>query len=115
MKERRNGYRVANKDLSSDLCLIRLSFSNGENALARVCDISGAGVRLMIPSDDCSSRLECTDEVSVDFFHAGLSLSGSCVYLQDLDNGVTAVGVVFSDKIGSIILENHLLSAARAV
>lgn len=112
MKEKRTKFRVENKDLSSELCLTRITFAHGEDLLARVSDVSGKGVRLMIPSEDCRDLLACEDTVSVDFFHVGLSLSGRCVYLQELAGGVTAVGVEFSGSMESIILENCLLSSA---
>lgn len=113
MEERRETSRVPNGDLSSSLCLVRLTFTNGESALARVLNLSGEGARLMIPAEECEARLACGDGLTVAFIYADLSVQARCVYQQELPHDVTGIGVAFASGRDTAVLTECISEALR--
>ena len=113
MEERRNSPRTVNGELSSSLCLARIIFSDGASALGRVLNLSGEGVRLMVPSGDCAERISCGDGLSVDLIYANLSFQGRCVYMQELPYSVTAMGIAFAAGRDAAVLGVCIAEALR--
>ena len=113
MNEQRAGYRIVNQELSSELCLVRVIFPDGSAAAARVCNLNGQGIRAVFSSEDCAICPQRGDAVRIVFNYAGMDVAGRCVYAEQLDHGVTAMGASFTSALESAILSRYLLSAVR--
>lgn len=109
MDEKRSESRVENRELPFQLCRAEVSFPEGNKAAARLVNVSGSGVRLMVSSDDCpSAAWHKGCRVGILFPLAGLNLSGVCIYAESFPRSVAVLGIVFDIPCEKMVLNAYL-------